>query len=57
MNAGAVQLMLLIGGVEDVALDQEMLQRSRRGRRDDAFHRLVADMRVRGHRAEGIVAM
>src|SRR5437868_6722670 len=35
MDAGAVELMFVIGGVEDVALDQKMLERSRRGRRHD----------------------
>src|SRR5437899_2243671 len=57
MHASAPESMIFIDGVEDVALNEEMLDRVRTGVRDDAFHRAITDAQVGRRRAVRIVAL
>src|SRR5438132_9158970 len=57
MHASAPESMIFIDGVEDVALNEEMLDRVRTGARDDAFHRAITDAQVGRRRAVRIVAL
>src|ERR1041385_487441 len=57
MHARAVQLMVLVHRVEDIALDEEVIDRPRLRRRHRSLRRPVADMNVGRLRAGGIVAM
>src|ERR1041385_1238282 len=57
MHARAVQLVLLVHRVEDVALDEEVIDCPRLRRRHRSLRRPVADMNVGRLRAGGIVAM
>src|SRR5713226_6017127 len=52
-----VELMLLVGGVEDVALHQEVLERPGRRMNDRPFGGTVNDPRVRRRLSERVVAM
>ncbi len=57
MHSRSVEMMRVIRGVEDVALDQEMLDGAGTGVRDDPFHRAVAHAQVRRFGGPGIVAL
>ena len=46
MDAGAMQHVIVVVRVKDVSLDQEMLERSDRGRSDPSFRWRVAQMRM-----------
>src|SRR5260370_21649368 len=48
MDARAMHVMVLVGRVENVALDEEVLDRAGTGVRHDALHRAIADAQVGG---------
>src|SRR5260370_29896698 len=57
MDARAMHVMVLVGRVENVALDEEVLDRAGTGVRHDALHRAIADAQVGGSCAARVVAV